>query len=152
MVSPVLKSEYILAKTISNITPSILSLTIMFLYSKIFKTVDINYFILLSGVILVAFFHSLIGFLLTYYSKDFTDLVMNIMKVFLIFLLPVILDEFNIVTNKMFKKLVYIFPTKSTLMILMGAAGIVEHKKNSSIGCIYIIKLYNFILFGMERF
>ena len=104
LVSPVLKSEYILAKTISNITPSILSLTIMFLYSKIFKTVDINYFILLSGVILVAFFHSLIGFLLTYYSKDFTDLVMNIMKVFLIFLLPVILDEFNIVTNKMFKK------------------------------------------------
>ncbi len=48
---------------------------------------------------------------------------MTIMKVFFVFLLPVVLDEFNIVTNSMFKKLVYILPTKSALMLLMGAAG-----------------------------
>lgn len=155
LVSPVSKSEYILAKVISNIIPSILSLTIMFLYSKIFKTVDINYFTLLSGVILVAFFHSLIGLLLTYYSKDFTDLVMTIMKVFLIFLLPVVLDEFNIVTDKTFKKLVYIFPTKPTLVILMGTAGVVEHQK-IIISIIYIllgsIILYYLIWKNFEKY
>lgn len=126
LVSPISKSEYILAKMIANIIPSILSLTIMYIYSKVFKIVDINYLILLGAVILVAFFHSLVGFLLTYYSKDFTDLVMAIMKSFLIFLLPVLLDEFNIVTNEIFRKLVYILPTKSALMILMGTTGTIQ--------------------------
>ena len=123
LTSPISKSEYLLAKMISNIIPSILSLTIMYIYSWLFKVIDINYFLLLGGVILIAFFHSLIGLLLTYYSKDFTDLVMTIMKVFLVFLLPVIFDEFNIITNDIFRKLVYILPTKSALMILMGTTG-----------------------------
>lgn len=123
LTSPISKSEYLLAKMISNIIPSILSLTIMYIYSWLFKVIDINYFLLLGGVILIAFFHSLIGLLLTYYSKDFTDLVMTIMKVFLAFLLPVIFDEFNIITNDIFRKLVYILPTKSALMILMGTTG-----------------------------
>ncbi len=123
LVSPISKSEYILAKMICNIIPSTLSLTIMYIYSKLFKIIEINYFILLGAVILVAFFHSLIGFLLTYYSKDFTDLLMTIMKVFFVFLLPVLLVEFNIVTNEIFRKAVYLLPTKSALMILMGAAG-----------------------------
>lgn len=56
LVSPISKSEYILAKMIANIIPSILSLTIMYIYSKVFKIVDINYLILLGAVILVAFF------------------------------------------------------------------------------------------------
>lgn len=123
LVSPISKSQYLLAKMITNIIPSIISLTIMYIYSKLFKVIDINYFLLLGGVILVAFFHSLIGFLLTYYSKDFTELIMTIMKMFLIFLLPVLLDEFKIVTNDIFSKLVYLLPTKSALMILMGTTG-----------------------------
>ena len=126
LVSPITKSQYLLAKMISNIIPSILSLTIMYIYSKLFKVVEINYFLLLGAVILVAFFHSLIGFLLTYYSKDFTDLVMTIMKLFFVFLLPVILDEFNIVTNEIFKKIVYILPTKSALILLMGTTGKIQ--------------------------
>lgn len=126
LVSPISKSEYILSKMISNIIPSILSLTIMYIYSKLFKIIEINYFLLLGAVILIAFFHSLIGFLLTYNSKDFTDLVMTIMKVFFVFLLPVILGEFNIITNEIFKKVLYILPTKSSLMLLMGAAGNAE--------------------------
>lgn len=155
LVSPISKSEYILAKMISNIIPSILSLTIMYIYSRIFKTVNISYLLLLSGVILVAFFHSLIGFLLTYYSKDFTDLVMTIMKVFLVFLFPVILDEFNIVTNDIFKKLVYILPTKSALMILMGTTGDIELGK-VVVSIIYMllgsIILYYLVWKNFERY
>lgn len=126
LVSPISKGEYLLAKMVSNIIPSVLSLTIMYMYSKIFKIIEINYFILLLAVILVAFFHSLIGLLLTYYSKDFTDLVMAIMKLFLVFLLPVVLVEFNIVSNEIFRKAVYILPTKSSLMVLMGTTGSVQ--------------------------
>jgi len=123
LVSPISKNQYLLGKIISNIIPSILSLTIMYVYSKLFKTIEINYFLLLGAVILVSFFHSLIGILLTYFTKDFTGLVMAIMTIFIIFLLPVILVEFNVITSEIFSKLTYILPTKSALMLIMGTTG-----------------------------
>ncbi len=125
LVAPITKNQYLLAKIISNILPSILSLTIMYLYSKFFKVIEINYFLLLASVVLVSFFHSLIGLLLTYFSKDFTGLVMIIMMLFIIFLLPVILVEFNIINNEIVSKLIYILPTKSALMLIMGTTGII---------------------------
>lgn len=126
LVSPISKSHYILSKLIGNIIPSILSLTLIYLYAKLFKIIDINYMYILLGVILVAFFHSLLGFLLAYYSKDFTGLLMIIVAVFLLSIFPVILDEFNIISSKIFKSLVYIFPAKSALMIIIGTTGIIK--------------------------
>ncbi len=126
LVSPISKNQYLLGKIISNIIPSIMSLTIMYIYSKLFKTIEINFFLLLGAVVLVSFFHSLIGILLTYFTKDFTGLVMAIMGLFLIFLLPVILVEFNIITSEIFGKLIYILPTKSALMLIMGTTGNIE--------------------------
>lgn len=155
LVSPISKSEYVLAKIISNIMTSVLSLTIMYVYSKIFKIIEINYFVLLGGVILIAFFHSLIGFLLTYYSKDFTDLLMAIMKLFFVFLLPVILDEFNIITNEIFKKIVYLLPTKASLTLLQATTGGVETWQIWS-SLIYLLMgsviLYYLVLKGFDHY
>lgn len=128
LVSPISKSQYLLAKVFSHLIPSIISFTIMFTYSKVFKTIDINYIYMIVALAVVALFHSLIGLLLTYFSKDFTDLVMEIMKLFFIMVLPVILEEFNIVNSVLFKKVVYILPTKSALMMIMGPAGLVKTK------------------------
>lgn len=129
LISPITKSQYIWAKLLSHITPSIVSLSIMFIYAKIFKTLDVNYFLLLGGVVLVALFHSQIGFLLTFYTKDFTGLVMLIITFFLVSILPVILDEFGIVTNEVFRKLIFLLPAKSALMIIMGTTGTMESWK-----------------------
>ncbi|MFA5576134.1 MAG: ABC transporter permease [Tissierellaceae bacterium] len=138
LVSPVSKSEYLLAKLLSHIIPSIISFTIMFIYSKIFKSIDINYLYMLGSLILVALFHSLVGLLLTYFSKNFTDLVMGIMKLFFVMVVPVILDQFNIVNNALFKRLVYIIPTKSALMLIMGPTGMVG-ERDLFISIAYII-------------
>jgi fluoroquinolone transport system permease protein len=126
MVTPISKNQYLLGKVLANIVPSILSLTVMYAYSKLFKTIQINYLLLLGAVVLVSFFHSLIGMLLTYFSKSFTDLLMIIIAIFIIFLLPVILVEFNIITNEIFTKGTYILPTKAALMVIMGTTGIID--------------------------
>lgn len=81
MVTPISKNQYLLGKVLANIVPSILSLTVMYAYSKLFKTIQINYLLLLGAVVLVSFFHSLIGMLLTYFSKSFTDLLMIIIAI-----------------------------------------------------------------------
>ncbi|NLW23281.1 MAG: ABC transporter permease [Tissierellia bacterium] len=126
LVAPISKNQYLLAKLIANIIPSILSLTIMYLYSKLIKTIEINYFLLLGAVALVSFFHSLMGILLTYFTKDFTNLIMVIMLLFIILILPVILVEFNIITNEIFAKGSYILPSKAALMVIMGTARIID--------------------------
>ena len=126
MVTPISKNQYLLGKVLANIVPSILSLTVMYAYSKLFKTIQINYLLLLGAVVLVSFFHSLIGILLTYFSKSFTDLLMIIIAIFIIFLLPVILVEFNIITDEIFTKGTYILPTKAALMVIMGTTGIID--------------------------
>jgi fluoroquinolone transport system permease protein len=126
MVTPISKNQYLLGKVLANIVPSILSLTVMYAYSKLFKTIQINYLLLLGAVVLVSFFHSLIGMLLTYFSKSFTDLLMIIIAIFIIFLLPVILVEFDIITNEIFTKGIYILPTKAALMVIMGTTGIID--------------------------
>lgn len=126
MVTPISKNQYLLGKVLANIVPSILSLTVMYAYSKLFKTIQINYLLLLGAVVLVSFFHSLTGMLLTYFSKSFTDLLMIIIAIFIIFLLPVILVEFNIITNEIFTKGIYILPTKAALMVIMGTTGIID--------------------------
>ncbi len=58
LVSPISKSEYILAKMISNIIPSILSLTIMYIYSKLFK----NYRNKLFNITRFSYFSSIFSF------------------------------------------------------------------------------------------
>lgn len=126
MVTPISKNQYLLGKVLANIVPSILSLTVMYAYSKLFKTIQINYLLLLGAVVLVSFFHSLTGMLLTYFSKSFTDLLMIIIAIFIIFLLPVILVEFDIITNEIFTKGIYILPTKAALMVIMGTTGIID--------------------------
>lgn len=126
MATPISKNQYLLGKVLANIVPSILSLTVMYAYSKLFKTIQINYLLLLGAVVLVSFFHSLTGMLLTYFSKSFTDLLMIIIAIFIIFLLPVILVEFDIITNEIFTKGIYILPTKAALMVIMGTTGIID--------------------------
>ena len=67
-------------KTFSNILSNILTLSILFLYSELFKEIKVNILGLIGSVILVALFHSFIGFVLTYYSKDFTELLIGMIK------------------------------------------------------------------------
>lgn len=126
LISPINKMEYILAKTFANVFSSVVTLVILYIYAKLIKEVDVNIALLLFGVILIAFFNSLIGFVLTYYSKDFTDLLMGIMKYSFVFMIPVLLEQVGIIRNDIVSKLLYVVPPKSSMTILMASKGGVE--------------------------
>ena len=123
LVSPISKVEYILAKTFANIISNIETLVILYVYAKIFKVININIFGLLGAVVLIAFIHSLIGFLLTYYSKDFTELLMGMMKYAFVFMIPILIEQVGLIKNELIKKLLYIIPTKASMTLLNATAG-----------------------------
>ncbi len=122
LVSPIDKSEYILAKSFANILSNVVTLGVLYGYSKLFKEINVNILGLLAAVILIAFFHSLLGFLLTYYSKDFTGLLTGIMKYSFVFMIPVLLEQVGLIKNETIKKFLYIIPTKSSMTLLNASS------------------------------
>lgn len=123
LVSPISKVEYILAKTFANSITNIETLIILYVYAKLFKEINVNMIGLFSAVILISFFHSLIGFLFTYYSKDFTRLLMWMITYGFVFMVPVLFDQVGMIKNEGIKKLFYAIPTKASLLLLNASVG-----------------------------
>ncbi|MBF8982044.1 ABC transporter permease [Lutibacter sp. B2] len=123
MVSPISKAEYILAKTFANSISNIETLIILYVYAKLFKEININMVGLFSAVVLVSFFHSLIGFVFTYYSKDFTRLLMWMITYSFVFMTPVLLEQVGMIRNEGMKKIFYVIPTKTSMILLNASTG-----------------------------
>lgn len=126
LVSPITKVEYILAKASSNLTSNVLTLILLYLYARYFKALDLNLLYLLGAVLLVGFFHSMLGFILSYYAKTFTDLLMGMMKYFFVMMLPVIFELLGLITNQSLLRLFYILPTKASMVLLMAPTGTIK--------------------------
>lgn len=126
LVSPIDKTQYILAKTFANIISSVITVVLIYAYAKLFKEINLSFLGLLGSICLIAFFHSLIGFILTYNTKDFTEMLMGMMKYVFIFTIPIILEWAGLITNKTIKRILYIIPTKSSLVLLNSTGGGIE--------------------------
>ena len=138
LVSPISKSEYILAKTFANILTNLITLGLLYLYSKIFKEINVNIIGLVAAVILIAFFHSLLGFFITYRSKDFTQLLIELMKYSFVFMIPIILEQVGLIKNELIKRLLYLIPTKASMILLRASSGGIEAVE-IIVGAIYLI-------------
>lgn len=123
LVSPISKTEYIFAKTFANITSNVITLLIIYGYGKLFKEINLNLLGLIGSVVLIAFFHSLVGFLLTFNTRDFTEMLMAMMKYTFIFTIPVLLEQVGFIKNEIVDKILFIVPTKSASILLESTAG-----------------------------
>ncbi len=123
LVSPIEKKDYILSKSVITITASILTLLVLYIYAALFKELSINVPVMMGAVILVAFFHSLVGFLLSYFSRDFTSLLMNMFKYMLLFMIPALLEAARIIQHDLIESILYIAPTKAAMILLYAATG-----------------------------
>ncbi len=126
LVTPISKYDYLLTKSIVTVMSSVITLIILYLYVYFFKTINLNFFSLLGSVILIAFFHSLVGFLLTYKSRDFTGLLINMMKYLFVFMIPTLLEHIQVVQNDLLEVILYIAPTKAAMVLLYASAGQTE--------------------------
>lgn len=126
LVSPISKTEYILSKTVANILSNVITLIILYLYARFFKEINVNIIALLGAVILISLFHSFIGLILTYRSRDFTELLIGMIKYSIVFMVPVFLELAGLIKNAVFKKALYVIPTKSSMSLLMGSVGFME--------------------------
>ncbi|SMO32136.1 ABC transporter permease [Melghirimyces algeriensis] len=122
LVSPIHKSEYILAKGTSNLLSNLLTLVLLIGFAYWIKEVQIPFWEFLGAVILVGFFHTMLGFLISYYAKDFTNLIMYVMVYAFVFVIPVLLEQIGFITHDLLRNLLYALPTKSSMTLFQNAA------------------------------
>lgn len=125
-VSPINRTEQILAKTGSNILSNVITLVILYLYAWLFKEIALSFMVLLAAVIIIGLFHSMVGYLLTYRSKGFTELLMGMFVYFFAFMLPVVFEQIGLIQNEIAKGFLYLIPTKAAFILLNSAGGGME--------------------------
>ena len=126
LVTPVSRRDHLLAKTIGNGAPIALALVILYLYAYLLRDLGLGFLPLLAAVILASVFHSLVGLHLTFRSKSFTGLLMNMMKYMFVCVLPVILDHFGAFRNDMVSRALYLIPTKASMSLITASLGGLE--------------------------
>jgi fluoroquinolone transport system permease protein len=96
LVTPVKSSELILSKAISNTIHTTLSTLLIIVVFYFVKDIQVVWYIVIPALIISVFFHSLLGFVFSFHTKDFTSLLVWVMLYSFVFIIPTALHFFNI--------------------------------------------------------
>ncbi|CDR30889.1 ABC-2 type transporter [Acholeplasma oculi] len=156
LVTPTTYHEQILSKVISNTVHMMLSSLLILLVFYFLRGVTMNLFIMIPVLIISIFLHSLLGFVFSYHSKDFTSMLMLAMMYSFIFLIPSVLYQFNIFFTETFWKYILILSPSQAASYLMewGFSGVIEIE--TIVSLIYLVSLsilgYIFYVFPKYKY
>lgn len=145
LVTPVTNEELILSKAIANTLHSMFTSTLVILVFYFVKQVDVVWYIIIPVLALSIFMHSLLGFVFSFHSKDFTSLLVNVMIYSFVLTIPVILHYFNLILKAdIWDTLLLIIPTQAAIKLVeAGFGGQIDYKFYVS-----IIMLCSYAFFG----
>lgn len=121
LVTPMSRSSYISSKIVVLVLSGAITLAVLYIYGRFFRSLDVHLPGLVVTVVLCAAFHTLLGFLATYRSKDFTSLLMNVMAYMLLLGIPVLLEFTGLITQPVLTALMYALPPKAAMVMLNSA-------------------------------
>ena len=110
LVTPVTNKEIILSKIIANTIHNLISTSMII----------INYLLMLLAIILVTAVFTGFGLLLSYYQKDFTTMLTNLMILTFVFLLPSALYSFNVLNGDVWEYILLLNPVEAASKIIAG--------------------------------
>ena len=125
-VTPINKDEFISAKTLGNLMQNLITILIVYLYALLFQNISIHLLGLLGTMLLIGIFHSMVGFLIIYRCRDFTELLVGMAAYFLVFTIPIILEFFGVLGD-LAANLLYLLPTKASAVLMEGVIGQAEN-------------------------
>lgn len=125
-VLPISKDDYLVSKSLAIATSSLFTLLLVFVYGTLVKDLEVNIVGLAAAVLLISFSFAQIGAVMTYYSKDFTDLLMGMFKFTIVFALPTILELLGLLKADWIRYVQYLNPTKNAMVLLRASTAPVE--------------------------
>ncbi len=148
LVTPVSNQEMILSKIIANTIHMLFSSMLIIVVFFFLKDVDVNWILVIIALILSVLFHSLLGFMFSYHTKDFTSMLVGVMMYSFIFLIPPTLNLFNILfKGEVWEHILLILPTQAAIKLIeVGFGATIELKFYISLAviCLGGLALYKF--------
>jgi len=124
LVTPVKKSELILSKVIANTIAQTLSTLVIVIVFFLVRQIEVAWFFMVLTLVVSIVFHSLLGFVFSYHSKDFTTMLVNLMTYIFLLTIPSILYSFGILfKGDVWRYLLIITPTQSVFNLINVSFG-----------------------------
>src|SRR5690554_4625020 len=113
LVTPVRVDEYLLAKTIVSVINSLITVIALSAAVYFLKDFSFNFLLVGAAVVVITAFHTMIGIWFSYYSKNFSSLLVNFIIYVFIFVMPSVLAALDIIGEKAAKFLIILPPDAS---------------------------------------
>jgi fluoroquinolone transport system permease protein len=154
LVTPVTNAELILSKAIANTLHSMFSSTLVILAFFFVKQVDVVWYIIIPGLVLSIFMHSLLGFVFSFHSKDFTTLLVNVMIYSFVITIPVVLHYFDLILKAdIWDTLLLIVPTQAAIeLIVSGFGTALDYKFVVAIIVLLLYAILGYYLYVKPKF
>jgi fluoroquinolone transport system permease protein len=154
LVTPIKNSELVLSKVLANILHNLFSASLIILVFIFLKDVEVNLFLIYLALISSTAFFTIGGLCLSYYQKDFTTMLVNIMIISFALLIPSALYLFGVLTADIWEYILLLNPIQAAQEIIMGAFANYEYTYQYYFSLAYMILgsalLYRF--FALPRF
>lgn len=154
LVTPLSHHAHVLSKAIVNTIHMVLSSVVLALIFYFVRGVEINFVYLVVTLFVASFVHSLIGFIFSYLSKDFTSMLMLVMAYSLLFMVPTVIREFNIFfTGDVFTYLLLLSPSQASINLLaLSIGGELELQSLLSLLSLLVIGLLIYTLIVVPKY
>ena len=123
LVTPTTNKELVLSKVLANTIHNMFSSSLLIIVFVIIKDIDLNIFLVFLGIISTTTFFTIAGLCLSYYQKDFTGMLVNIMILAFVFVIPTALYMFKVLTADFWEYLLLINPFQAGQEVIVGGFG-----------------------------
>jgi len=148
LVTPVTNNELVaskaLANTIHNLISSSLIIGVFYIAGKLDYIVDpgIRILPLLLAVTVITSTFTILGLVLSYYQKDFTDMLVNMFVIAIFLMIPSLLMMFGVIEGAVWENVMLINPFQAAQEVLQGG-----FESPDPLGYQYYVSL-GYMLFG----
>lgn len=120
LVTPISNAELILSKVISYTIHNLLSAVLLIIVFVVIRDVQLNYFLILLGIIMATAFHTIAGIVLSYYQKDFTGMLVQIMILSFALFIPSALVAFGVLSGDFWDIIMLVNPIQAAQEVIGG--------------------------------
>lgn len=154
-VTPISKTEVIVSKIITSImvnsTTLILILIYLFTLGDPAVASSVNVLLLVVGMMICIIFGALLGFVVTIFAQDFTNLLMTIMKLTFLFALPAIIYSLGIYQATWFGYMIKVLPTDAMLKVISHGLSIEQNIGDVLFAYAYLLVSIGLLMFWASK-
>ena len=127
LVTPVSNNEMVLSKvlanTIHNLGSSMLIVLVFFAAGELefINPLGISWLLLVLGIIVATTTFTILGLVLSYYQKDFTDMLVNMFVLVIFLMIPSVLLLFGVIEGQFWQDFMLVNPMQAAQNVIGGA-------------------------------